>query len=207
MSGGQCPPSSNKEKTRTGNNTGCPFLVRQDSFQRLRSVNALMSFSACEREVVLNCFSILFRDLFKSSSTGNALLLVRSHVACILQPRKTMPAMKASLFKGQQPGKKTQEEIPKAMGKNQAKTENMEIVLNGPRKASVGQETRPALSTIKQKRNGKRRRARSTSGTTSQDPKVQVRQESETSRCAATFQMEQRYARANVDGGPPVMAS
>ena len=39
------------------------------------------------------------------------------------------------------------------------------------------------------------------------DPKVQVRQESETSRYAATFQMDQRYAWANVDGGPPVMAS
>ena len=58
-----------------------------------------------------------------------------------------MPATRAGFFKEQRHAKETQEETPEPMGKLQAKTEHMDIVLNGPRKASVREEIRAASST------------------------------------------------------------
>ena len=48
-----------------------------------------------------------------------------------------MPAVETGLFKVQQPGKEPQGVIRKAMEKKRAKTEHIEMVLNGPRMASV----------------------------------------------------------------------
>ena len=45
------------------------------------------------------------------------------HAACIPQ---------TGLYKGQQPGKETREEIRKAMGRKRSKNEKMEVVLFGP---------------------------------------------------------------------------
>ena len=53
-----------------------------------------------------------------------------------------MPATKTGLFKGHHNEKEIQEEILKTMEMTQAKTENMDIVLNGPRKDSVRGEGR-----------------------------------------------------------------
>ena len=69
----------------------------------------------------------------------------------------SVPAMKTGLFKEQRLGKETQEEI--LLEKKHAKTETLEIVLIGPRKASVREEIRAASNTlIKTKGKGARRR-------------------------------------------------
>ena len=61
----------------------------------------------------------------------------------------SMPATKKSLFKVQRHAKETQEAIPKAMARIcKEMTENMKIVLNGPRTASVREEIRAPSSTI-----------------------------------------------------------
>ena len=62
-----------------------------------------------------------------------------------------MPATKTGHFKEQQLGKGTQKKILEAMERTQKTTENMKIVRNGPRKASVGEDCRAASSTIKTK--------------------------------------------------------
>ena len=61
----------------------------------------------------------------------------------------SMPATKKSLFKGQRHAKETQEAFPKAMARIcKEMTENMKIVLNGLRMASVREEIRALSSKI-----------------------------------------------------------
>ena len=52
------------------------------------------------------------------------------------------------LFREQQPGNETLKEILNAMAKKRAKTKEQDIVLNGPREASVREEIRAVSSTI-----------------------------------------------------------
>ena len=59
-----------------------------------------------------------------------------------------MPAVKTSLFKWQQLGNDTQEEVLKAMERKRTKTEHMEIVLKGPRKACGREKMCAASNTI-----------------------------------------------------------
>ena len=63
-----------------------------------------------------------------------------------------MPEAKTGLLKEWQHAKEIPEEILKAMERIQAKTENMEIVPNGLRKASVREETRAPSCTIQTKK-------------------------------------------------------
>ena len=78
----------------------------------------------------------------------------------------SMPATNAGLFKEQQPGKETQEEIPKPMHRKRSNIEQMKIVVNGPRKDNVCEEIRAVSSTdVKKKGTEKRRRSRSESET------------------------------------------
>ena len=59
-----------------------------DEFLRLGSFNALIFFSACKfRGDVVNCFGISFHSQ-RRTSTGNALLSVRSHVSLRLKTYK-----------------------------------------------------------------------------------------------------------------------
>ena len=68
------------------------------------------------------------------------------------------------LFDGQQVGKETQ--VANLKERIRAKTENIEIVLDGHRKDSVREEIRAPTSTKKTtKKKGTRRRSRSTSET------------------------------------------
>ena len=60
-----------------------------------------------------------------------------------------MLAMKTGLFKGPQAGKEILEEILKAMHRKRSNIDrNMEIVIHGPRKDNVREETRAAPSTM-----------------------------------------------------------
>ena len=59
-----------------------------------------------------------------------------------------MPAMKTHLVKVQQFGKETPKGNSKGNGRKRAKTENIDIVFKGPRKASVREEIRAASSSM-----------------------------------------------------------
>ena len=57
-------------------------------FMRLRRFNTLIRSQHVSGEVMLSCLGIPFR-CHRRTSTGNALLFVTNHVACISKPRKT----------------------------------------------------------------------------------------------------------------------
>ena len=116
--------------------------------------------------------------------------------------------------------KETQEEILKALARRQAKTEHMDIVLNGPRMASA-RRFEQLQARLEQKR--KTSRSRSTFNETrrwedtrkvmekeiskGKDPKVPVRQESQASLYATIFTHGTVATRQNAHTSNPKVAA
>ena len=114
----------------------------------------------------------------------------------------SMPATNAGLFKGQQPGKETQEELLKPMHRKRSNIEQMEIVVNGPRKDTVCEEIRAVSSTDVNKKGEQRkeedpvlspkredtRKKTEKEISKGKDPKVPVRQESQVNLSALIHQ-------------------